>query len=491
MVLLGGAAASYAEPARVFSMAGFDGDNSAHDWNDNGFFTRMQERTGIAFSFDPYTDYQKWQQAKADFAQTGNWPDVLFKAQLTTEELLHYTNEGQLLDLKPLLAENAPNLSRLLAEHPEYVKSITLPNGKIGALPQITEIPPQNAMWINAQWLKNLRLDMPTDVKSLKTVLRAFQTLDPNGNGKRDEVPLSFLGVWDLKFLSHAFGVTMNDYHLWQDETGVLHYFPAEEGFADFLFYLRELYAEKLLDPNGFYTVEALRVSADEKQDVTYGIFFAPNPLMIYPRAAAEQYVLLAPLSYGGKQVYRDLMQEVTGGAFAISAACPDPAALLRWVDVLYSKEGAIQAMAGNEGSDYTVSEDGLWQWAGPATGLAERLNALYLYDTGNMPWHFPLAFYERFAEAGVRRIHAELQSLQSFLARPVPFVTLTAEERGRIVPLQSQLGAYVDERIAQFVLGQRELTAETLADFQNGLRERGLERFLTDWQAIVDRVVP
>ncbi|MBQ7865480.1 MAG: hypothetical protein IJ350_03845, partial [Clostridia bacterium] len=64
--------------AQEFVMAGFDGQESAKDWASNDFFTRMQERTGLSFSFQEYTDSAKWQAAKdAMFAEGGQLPDVL------------------------------------------------------------------------------------------------------------------------------------------------------------------------------------------------------------------------------------------------------------------------------------------------------------------------------------------------------------------------------------------------------------------------------
>ena len=51
--------------------------------------------------------------------------------------------------MAPLLEENAPNLWALLEAHPDWREAITLPNGKIAALPAIQELAPQNAMWIN------------------------------------------------------------------------------------------------------------------------------------------------------------------------------------------------------------------------------------------------------------------------------------------------------------------------------------------------------
>ena len=161
--------------AQEFVMAGFDGQESAKDWASNDFFTRMQERTGVSFTFRQYNDQAKWQQAKdAMFAQGGELPDVLFKAALTSDELIRYTDGGQLIDLLPLLPDNAPNLWALLQENPEWLRAITLPNGKVGALPMIQTLSTQDAIWINQKWLDALNLPMPTTIKELEDTLRQW-----------------------------------------------------------------------------------------------------------------------------------------------------------------------------------------------------------------------------------------------------------------------------------------------------------------------------
>ena len=118
-VLLLPVAAATAET--TFSMAGYDGEDSNHDWKTNQFFARMQERTGISFTFQEYKSSSDWQKAKEQMFATGELPDVLFKASLTSEELIRYTDSGQLIDLKPLLEENAPHLWTLLTENPDWM----------------------------------------------------------------------------------------------------------------------------------------------------------------------------------------------------------------------------------------------------------------------------------------------------------------------------------------------------------------------------------
>ena len=331
-----------AQADATYHMAGFDGDSSSHTWESNDFFTRMQARTGISFTFDEYTDASKWQTAKQTMFASGDLPDVLFKAALTTREQIEYHQKGMLLDLKPLLAENAPHLWALLTAHPDWLADITLPDGSIVALPTINEQSVQNAMWINREWLDTLKLDAPTDWDSLVTVLRAFATGDPNQNGKADEIPLAFLGTWDLKFLAHSVGLVANDYNLYLDENGTVTFMPDQDAYLTLVARLADLYAEGLMDPQGFYTADSLRTVTDEDAAAKYGIMFGPNPMTIMPYKTGQQYRLLMPLTYEGRQVYRDLAGQVTGGTFAITSACADPGALLAWVDVLYTQEGAV-----------------------------------------------------------------------------------------------------------------------------------------------------
>ena len=474
-----------------FTMAGFDGEDSNRDWATNGFFTRMEARTGLSFTFQQYNEQKTWQAAKnAMFAQNGQLPDVLFKAALTTEELIRYTESGQLIDLLPLLEQNAPNLWALLQENPDWLKAITLPNGKVGALPSIQTLAPQNAMWINQNWLDNLSLEKPTDMESLRKVLIAFRDRDPNQNGKKDEIPMMFLGPWELKFFSHAWGAVANDYNIYLDEEGKVRYWAQEDSFFAMAETLRGLFAEGLLDPDGFVIADALRRVTDNEATLTYGAFFAPSPVTLVSYSDfAEQYTIMGPFEYEGKRVYRDLVGNIVRGTFAITSACEDPAALLRWVDVLYSEEGAIEAMVGEQDVNYYFREDGCWDWVGGAETLGmSGLTELTIYDTGDMPWMFPLEFNNRYYEIDVKRMNDEMAELCAAAVQPFPTYTLTSEENAYVGQLQLQLGKYVDETLASMVLGETDITEETRAEFLAGLEQRGVNDMIAFWQNIADR---
>ena len=111
-------------------------------------------------------------------------------------------------------------------------------------------------------------------------MLQAFKDKDPNRNGKRDEIPLSFLGAYDLKYLAHAFGLAANDFNLFVKE-GQAAFMPLEEDFWAFLSWCRALYQGGLLNKNGFSTLDAFRRVSDAKATRVLGAFFAPLRVLV------------------------------------------------------------------------------------------------------------------------------------------------------------------------------------------------------------------
>ena len=235
-------------------MAGYDDETTNHVWAENLFFERMEQRTGVTLDLYQYTSSSSWAAAKADMLSgKTELPDALFKAALTTQETQAWYEAGKLIDLRPYLAEHAPNLWALLQNRPDWLAAITLPDGSIVALPYIDDLQFNNAMWINQTWLKRYNLPMPTTAEELAETLRFFRDNDMNGNGKdSDEIPLTFCSLWDLRFLLHAFGVNANDYYITMDDAGQVSQILTSDQNRAFLTWLNSLWREGLLDGSGF-----------------------------------------------------------------------------------------------------------------------------------------------------------------------------------------------------------------------------------------------
>lgn len=472
--------------AEGVSIAGYDGGSSTtHDWNTNLFFVRMEERTGISLSFQQYTEYDAWTQAKSAMLSSGaELPDVLFKAELTTAETQALYEAGKLIDLRPYLEEYAPNLSALLAAHPDWEQAITLPDGAIVALPMINELQNNNAMWINRAWLDKLGLSMPTTAQELTEVLRAFRDNDPNGNGKQDEIPLAFLGMWDLRFLGHAFGLVADDYNLYLDADGTVRTTLTTDENRAFLTWLNQLWSERLLDRNGFTTSDTIRRITDSKAAITFGVMLAPTPLSLVPVTAMDQYELLMPLTYNGTQSYRDLLGSVVRGAFAITSACEDPAAMVAWVDFLYTEEGSRLAQAGLEGVEYQYASDGTWNWIAAAEEVvATVLPNATMADGGTLPGLVSVDFQLAFDQAETRALTQQLRELKAVSTRPMPLAYFTPEQQARLDDIQLDLGGYAERAMIHFVTGDVALDDDAWQDFCRNVANKGIDELIAIWQ--------
>ena len=378
------AAAAEDVQGAAYTMAGLD-QTQYRVWDSNEFFKRMEEKTGVHFTFRQFTKEEEWTKFKAGLTKdSADLPDVLFKASLTGTECISLREKGVLIDLKPLLEENCPNLWAIFKENPDLFSALTLPDGSIAALPFISIPPTQNYIWVNREWLNALRLSEPTTAQELMDVLTAFKEKDPNRNGRQDEIPLGFLGPFDLKFLAHAFGLICNDYNVFTDGNTVK-FMPLEDNFRLFVTWCRDLYQAGLLDKNGFTYTDDMRTVTDSNATAAYGMIITPQISDIFKVSWAENYVIMMPLTYDGQQVYRSFSGPLYRGTFAITSACGDPAKMLQWVDSFYTEEGAILAGIGMENVDYLVDGDGSWRFVDSVQNNYEYYRAEHLIDGSSL----------------------------------------------------------------------------------------------------------
>ena len=470
----------------TFSMAGYDAEDS-HNWANNHALERIEERSGVHFTYNQYTDTEEWTNAKKAMTKdSADLPDVLFKASLTQDEAQELYDRGVLIDLRPYLEEYAPNLSALLKEHPDWESAITLADGAIVALPNLNPLQNNNALWINTVWLNNLHLSVPTTAEELTEVLRAFKTGDPNKNGKKDEIPLTFIGMWDLRWLGHAFGIYSNDYYVTLEDGTVRQTVTTDENRA-FLTWLHQLWEEELIDHDGFSSTTSSKQITDSSSDITYGIVMGASVMDMLPTEQLDNYDVLLPLTYNGKQVYRKLLGDVSYGTFAVTSACSDPAAMVAWVDFFYTEEGCYLTQAGEKDSEYEVYSDGSWHWLAEATEISETILPDYTIASGTlMPGYTPVEYQLLYDDTQTQRAVKQLASLNEYSVYPCPMLALTTEARARLNELWPALGTYCETMMARFVSGDVALNDTTWAEFCAEAERLGLSEMVSIWQSAV-----
>ncbi len=482
LLMVFGVAAALGETAQKapdFIMEGYDGDAGKHNWETNWFFSRMQEKTGISFQFRQYGDFDRWKERKKLIGEGEDLPDVLFKAALTVAETRDWYQNGTLIDLRPYLEEYAPDLWALLQAHPDWLEAITLEDGAIAALPNFNTVQSNDLMWLNTDWLNRLGLEMPRTAEELTEVLRQFKTRDPNRNGRADEVPLAFIGMWELRFLGHAFGIADNDDYVRVTDGEVTSSLTAAEN-RNFLTWLHQLWTEGLLDHNGFNTTDNLRQITDEKATIPYGVLLSATPLSILPSAALEQYHTLEPLEYNGQKIYRDLLGDVIRGTFAITKECKEPVKLIAWVNTLYTEEGSRLAQCGLEGEEYIWNEDGYWEWNMDLTTVAnEILPERTISEGGTAPGLTSEEFQLKYSDRVTRETLEQMMNVKQYSVYPYPYVTFSAADEARLNEIRAQLMPWAEGAMACFVTGDTEMNDETWNDFCRTAEEKGLNELI------------
>lgn len=488
LVLTAGSALAEMPKAPDYILEGFDGESTGVTWETNLFFTRMQEKTGISFQFRQATSADDWKTRKQAIARGEDLPDVLFKAELTTEETVQMAKDGILIDLKPYLEQYAPDLWAILQENPEYLEAITLPDGKIAALPAFNRLQNNDLMWINRTWLRRVGLEKPTTAEELTEVLRAFKTQDPNGRDGADEIPLAFIGMWELRFLAHAFGIIDNDYYVAVEDGKVVSHLTADENRA-FLDWLHTLWEEKLLDQNGFSIPDTLRQISDENKAIPYGLIMGSTPLTTVPASALEQYDVLMPLKADGKQVYRDLAGDVIPGTFAITSACKEPEKLVAWVNNLYTEEGSRMAQYGLEGEEFSWKEDGQWEWNEDLQTVANYILPGNTISSGNAAPGIELEDFQlKYADEATRRNIEMMAEAKQYSVKPFPNVILNEEDAAEIARIQKELSKYAERTMACFVTGDLPLDDKNWQEFCDKVHELGLDDAISIWQKYVTK---
>lgn len=456
--LLGAALACGAAGAQALTLTGLETETVARSWEDNLFFARMEALTGVEITAHGVTDAAAYADLLASMTADSAPADALFKANLTRAQEIELLDRGAIIDLAPLMEANMPNLSALLASHPEWREVLTLDDGRIASLPLLNPAERQVCVWINEAWLRKLNLSMPQSLSELTQALLAMQSGDPNGNYKPDEIPADLLGVFEMRWLLPYFGIVADDYHIARDADGQAVFAPELPAYRDFVALLRDWTAQGILPPSAFREMHstAALMNDDKDKAVTSGMLVSLTPYTHVPADAVDDYQALLMPGPDGTIRWRDMLGDVWTGCFAVSAACEDPAQALRWADALYGEAGALLAYAGAEGEDYELNPDGRWSFlTSPARPVSDIRSTSLIYTGAATPGLYPAAFIMNVDSAVDRHVFAQSERVRAVSETVTPAYALCEAAQARADELALTLGGMVERGIARFATGE------------------------------------
>ncbi|MDC7242235.1 MAG: extracellular solute-binding protein, partial [Spirochaetales bacterium] len=298
----------------------------------------LEEQTNVKINWT-MVPQASWQEKKNLVVASMDLPDA-FHAQksLSADEIQKFGADGVLIPLDDLINEYAPNVKAKM--DPMYDAFSRSLDGNLYALSAIQDygFDSLNASIINTEWLETLGLDMPTTTDEFYQVLKAFKTQDPNGNGKADEIPWSFLyvenpPVREVKrehyWIFPAFGIQDNPLHITITDDGDVVFTADKAEWRAAVEYLAMLYSEGLIDPEVFSQDRATLTNKVRNQGAVGTYTDYRYRYSIASPEIDHKFGLMPPLvGPNGDQGWMRAMLGYSEGSFAITSTAKSPEAL-------------------------------------------------------------------------------------------------------------------------------------------------------------------
>lgn len=346
------------------------------DNSEKSIVKQMNDAMGVTIDWDCVSGDTLTEKKNLVLNSGTDMPDAFMGASLSDSEIITNGSNSVFVPLENYINEKTmPNLSKVIKERPELLASCTMPDGHIYTLPTISEmgftykdgkdyyigaVPQFTA--INQKWLDAVNMKMPTTIDELHDVLVAFKTKDPNGNGKADEIPLSF--EWDhwcanMTSLFSAFGFTDYNADHRAIKDGKVYYQASTENYKNAMKYFHEWYAEGLIDIEAFSQDDSQYIAKGSGTDERLGVFsWWEIPEVTGDHA--DEYEYLNFLSGADGTLGVNLNEQGTTGhdRFAITSACKNPELLMKWIDQCYDPITSMQIIYGPIGTYFEAKPD-------------------------------------------------------------------------------------------------------------------------------------
>ncbi|WP_135556238.1 extracellular solute-binding protein [Paenibacillus cymbidii] len=317
---------------------------------DNASLKYMMQKTNTDIDIQTLPHGQYADQLKLKFA-AGDFPDVYSQWSPPEQELV---DSGKILELNALIDKYGQNLKKVI---PQTAWDAVTQGGKILAIPQPSLAQTGSILYIRKDWLDKLNLQIPKTSDELLNVLKAFRDGDPNGNGKKDEIPFTMREKisWGDNIFS-MWGVLPTRTRYFNNE---VIYGGATPDIKKGLEYLANLYKEKLLDQEFLTNSRSVweqkiksgvvgvwahdpSLSAQWQTDLTNSLQGAKPDVITIPTPKGVGYD--GPVGTSISPVAK---------TFIIFKSAKNPEAIVKWLDWLVTAEGQAYTEYGVEGDTY------------------------------------------------------------------------------------------------------------------------------------------
>ncbi len=475
------------------------------DYATNDMTKYMEEKTNIHIEFEELPHKESLTKLNLMIASNAKLPDMFVGQYLSNDAQALYGMEGVLIPLDSYIEEYGVEI-KLIAQRVEGIMdNMRAPDGKIYSLPIINEgfntIYSQR-MWIYKPFLDKLNLSVPKTTDELYDVLKAFKTKDPNGNEKADEIPLSSsTNGWRAGFGALMCSFIYDDgVDRFINNQGKLSISFDKPEWREGLRYLNKLCKEGLLDPASF-TQDMLQLKQlGENKDAPLLGVVQSGTVVDFQDAAGDRILNFIPLpplkGPSDVQLSAKYLNRRLGG-FVISKYCMEPEIAYRWGDQFYGDDISVISRYGTENIHWRAAVPG------QTTNSGEPAYVEVIENIWGMPqnshWfnrhHFgPNPARNTVSNATSKVLTPEnLVSEAAKLYEPFapkelapPIIVMRSEENKEYADLKIIINSYVNESIARFITGDRNIETEW-DSYLKELDNMGLKRYIELTQKAYD----
>ena len=265
------------------------------------------------------------------------------------------------------------------------------------------------------------------------------------------------------------------------------------DGWKDYLTKMNDWFEKGLIDPD-FMAQDAFMVDMTSVITGKTGAWTSMYTMPSLYEASSEDpdmYIVpvTGPVVNEGDELHLRYRNVYTGTTTSVSADCSNWELALRWLDYLFSEEGARLANYGVEGDTYTMADDGTITFTDKVLA-----NDQYSFSQAQanflMPPSSVACYYDWTRElAAVPEKDIESYDVWSSAGQDwtLPTLSLTQEESVERAAIMTDIETYAKENSTQFITGV--LDIETGWDsYISTIQGMNLERAIEITQAAYDR---
>ena len=397
---------------------------------------------------------------------SGELPDII--AYELPEELEKLGADGKVIPLEDLIEKYAPNIKKFWEENPKYKKDAISADGHIYMIPNYNDydsISTSQGYYIRKDWLRKLGLKEPETTDELYTALKAFREKDPNGNGKKDEIPIFLRGNTTKKIILSLTDIFEAEYN-WYVKGKTPVFGPAQPEYRDAIRELAKWYKEELIDSEVFTRDTSSRdyVLNNNLGGFTCDWFSSTGN---YNSKLKEiipdfDFSVILPVEYKGKRSTAFSRENYLGG-WSITKTAKDPITIIKYFDFWYSEEGRRLWNFGVEGEDY-VMVDGKPKFTEKVLKNPNgKIPLMVLRETGAQ---YRLGMFQ---DGENERQWADSEAVKAMdyyiksgvVKPPMSILKYTKEEVIELSKIDSQLYAIAEEMTQRCILGVSDVDKE------------------------------